>query len=183
MKNLLMSLMTLLLLSSCGPSKEEIIKQKIQSLTEMAELGTVEYTVKKIIKCNNNEDWYKYGERKILYSSIAYLKAGIDMSGFTAEKIVVDNVNNTITATLPKAKLLSMNMPLELIKEEYCRVTGFRDDFSTEERLSLKQQGETAIREDVPNLGILEDAEKNAKMFFEAMFSRFGYDNVIVNFE
>ena len=109
LKNLSMSLMALFLLSSCGPSKEEIVQQKIQSLTEMAELGTVEYTVKKIIKCNNDEYWYKYGERKILFSSIAYLKAGIDMSGFTADNIVVDNETNSITATLPKAKLLSMN--------------------------------------------------------------------------
>ncbi len=183
MNFLLTSLLTLCLLSSCETSKEKVVGQKIHSLTEMAELGTAEYTVKKIIKCDSNEDWYKYGDRKILYSSIAYLKAGIDMSGITAEDIVVDDENNTITATLPKAKLLSMNMPLELIKEEYCRVSGFRSNFSTEERLSLKQQGEASIREDVPNMGILEDAEKNAQLFIETMFSSLGYNKVIVNFE
>lgn len=181
-RKLLMSLLITILVTSCRPSKEELMHQRVQTLSEMAELGTIEYTIKKIIKCNSDV-WYKYGDRKILYSSVAYLKAGIDMSEFSPENVKIDKANKTITATFPKAKLLSMNMPLELIKEEYCRVTGLRDEFTTEERLLLKQQGEAAIREDVPNLGILEDAENSAKLFFETMFSKFGYDKVIVNFE
>lgn len=151
-------------------------------MTEMSELGTVEYTIKKIIKADD-AIWYKYGDRKILYQSTAYLKAGIDMSGFKSEDVKLDKENGTISVTFPQAKVLSFNMPLDEIKLEYCRVSGFRQNFTPEERLDLKQQAEAAIREDIPNMGILNDAEKNAKEFFSAMFSQFGYDTINVEFK
>ena len=64
-------------LHSCKP-EEDSINKKIMGIESMAELGTVEYTVTKIIKANDAA-WYRYGDRKILFSSVAYLKAGIDM--------------------------------------------------------------------------------------------------------
>ena len=173
------ALCALVLLSSCSGQEQA---RAIRKLSELSELGTVEYTVKKIISADDDV-WYKYGDRKILYSSVAYLKAGIDMSGFSEDDVVIDKLNNSISVTFPKARLLSFNMPLDRIRLEYSRITGLRSDFSTQERLALKQQGELAIREDVPNMGILEDAETNAREYFTAMFSRFGFSKIEVNFK
>ena len=171
-----------LLLLACRPTAEEQVRARVMSLTDMAELGTVEYTVKKLIKCDD-DIWYKYGDRKIILSGVAYLKAGIDMTRFDPDKVRIDRGANTISVTLPKAELLSFNMPVERIKQEFERVSGLRWNFSSEELLRLKQQGEAAVRADVPGMGILEDAEKNAKEFFEALFSGLGYEKVNVDFE
>ena len=169
-------------IASCEKSPEDLVAQKVKSLSEMSELGTVEYTVKKIIKADDAA-WYKYGERKILFSSISYLKAGVDMKNFSADKVVIDKGAKSITATLPKPKLLSFNMPPESIHQEFVNVSGFRLNFSPEEKQNLKVQAEEDIIDDIPNLGILEDAEENARDFFVALFSLVGYDNITVNFE
>ena len=36
-------------------SKEEMLQQRVQSMAASAELGTVEYTVKKIVKCDDKQ--------------------------------------------------------------------------------------------------------------------------------
>ena len=181
-KAVLYILSAVLLLAGCGHTADNRQEEKVRALSSMSELGTVEYTVKKIIKADDDV-WYKYGDRKILFSSVAYLKAGIDLKDFKAEDIVFDKASGTIRATFPKAKLLSFNMPADEIRQEYCRVSGFRSAFTPEERLTLKQQGEMAIRRDVAEMGILEEAESNAEAFFTAMFSDLGYEKIIVRFE
>ena len=167
---------------SCGRASNDALSEKIHGLEELSELGTVEYTINKIIKADD-ATWYKYGERKILFSCTAFLKAGIDMKDFKAEDVIIDKSSKSITVSLPKAKLLSYNIPPEMIHQEFCSVTGFRFDFSPQDKQDLKVQGEQSIIEDIPGYGILEDAEKNAKLFFEAMFSQFGYETIVVNFK
>ena len=178
---LMMALLTLLV--SCGPSQDELTRKRIQGLSEMAELGTVEYTVKKIIKTKGTEEWFKYGKRIIAFSCTAFIKAGVNMKDFSADKVAVNKLDNSISVVLPKAQILSFNMPPEMIKEEYANITGLRDRYSPEEKQDLLIQGEEDIRDNIPTMGILEDAEANARLFFTAMFSMIGYDKVIVNFE
>ncbi len=177
---LMMALLTLLV--SCGPSQDELTRKRIQGLSEMAELGTVEYTVKKIVK-TDDAVWFKLGKRKIIFSCAAYIKGGIDMKKFDADKVEIDQEAKSISVVLPKAQILSFNMPPEEIKEEFVKVTGFRDSFTPEEKQQLLVLGEKDIREDLPNMGIEEDAEANAKMFFTALFSQIGYEKVNVKFE
>ena len=45
------------------------------------------------------------------------------------------------------------------------------------------KQGEEDILADVENLGILKDAEENAKVFFEALLTRVGFESVNLKFE
>ena len=183
MKMLLLALLTIsTLVISCGPSQEELTKKQVQGLTEMAELGTVEYTVKKIVK-TDDAVWYKYGKRKIIFTCTAFIKAGIDMKDYSADNVYFDTENMSIWVTLPKASILSFNMPPEEIKEEFTMVTGLRDSFTPEEKQQLLVLGEKDIREDIPNMGILEDAESNAKSFFNALFSQLGYKKVNIKFE
>lgn len=177
---LLLILPLTLVLVSCN-SREKLMNEKIRSLADMAELGTVEYTVKKIIKADDCV-WYKFGDRKILFSSVAYLKAGIDLKDFSMDDVHFDLRNHTVTVTLPKAKLLAFNMPEEEINQEYCNVSGFRQSFSIQEREALKKQAEESILADVPKMGILQDAERNASDFFNAMFAGLGFRQITVNF-
>ncbi len=182
-KKYLFLLPLLALMASCGPSQEELTRQRVQGLSKMAELGTVEYTVKKIIK-TDDVVWWKWGKRKIIYTCKAFIKAGIDLKDFSASDVSVDLDNKTIAIELPKAKILSFNMPPEEINLEFSMITGFRDQFSPEEKQQLLVLGEKDINDDKKiEEGILQDAEANAKLFFTAMFSQIGYEKVIVKFK
>ncbi|MBQ0024875.1 MAG: DUF4230 domain-containing protein [Bacteroidales bacterium] len=165
--------------SSCGPSVEDEVALKVSSISEMSEVGTVEYTVAKIIKASDDA-WYKYGDRKVLFTSVSYLKTGIDMKDFSADDIVVDKISRKVEVTLPKARLLSFNMPPEKIRLVYSKVSGLRFNFTPEELQDIKKQGEMAVLADVPNLGILQDAEQNAREFFESSFASLGYETTVI---
>ena len=178
-----------LLLVSCNKetipqiSLEQKLNQKLSEMTEVAELGSVEYTVTKVVKASDDVKWYKVGDRKILFKCTAYLKAGIDLGKLDASKIMVDEAKKSVVITLPKAELLALNMPPDKSVLAYENVATFRSNFSSKEKNHLLQLGEKSIREDVPNLGILSDAEKNASSFFKSLLSQLGFEIITVKFE
>ena len=73
-------------------------------------------------------------------------------------------------------------MPSEEIELVYDHVSFFRNGFSSEDRLNLLAQGEADIKNDVVNLGIIEDAEKNAKELFTAMLAQMGFETINIEF-
>ena len=75
-----------------------------------------------------------------------------------------------------------MNMPAEEAKLVYQKVGALRKDISATERNELLKLGEADIVDNVPNLGILDDARKNAETFFRALLKQLGYENVTVKF-
>jgi len=164
-------------------SLEQKLNQKLSQMSDVAELGSVEYTVSKVVKASDDATWYKVGDRKILFKCTAYLKAGVDMSKFDASKIQINEEKKSIVITLPKSELLALNMPPEKAVLAYENVSTFRSKFSAADRNHLLQLGEKNIREDVANLGILQDAEKNASSFFKALLSQVGFEMVTVKFE
>ena len=162
---------------------EETVQREIEAITAMKQLSLVEYRVSKIIKADDEGAWYKIGDRKIILSCTAYLKAGIDLAGFDADDVDIDWTGKRVTVTIPHATLLSLDMPPSEIREEYDHVTMFRHSFSAEERNALLQQGEKQIRSSVPSLGILEKADENARRFFESVFQKMGFETVEVAFK
>lgn len=171
------------MLVACGrKSVEETLESQIKHMgSAAAELGSVEYTISKIIAVDHDV-FYKIGERKVLFSSLSTMKAGVDLSGFCADSVEVDSRKNAITIRLPKAKVLALNMPAENIRMEYSKTGFFRSDFSVEERNEILIQGEEAIMADAEEIGILKDAEDNVRMLFESLLVGAGYDEINVTF-
>ena len=173
-----------LALSGCAHRNavEETVQREIEAITAMRQLSLVEYRVSKIIKADDAGEWYKIGERKILLSCTAYLKAGIDLATFGPDDVDIDWTGKRVSVTIPHATLLSLDMPASEIREEYDHVTMLRHSFSAEERNALLRQGEKQIRDSVPDLGILEKADENARRFFESVFGKMGFETVDVSF-
>ena len=73
-------------------------------------------------------------------------------------------------------------MPADETYTVFERYGFFRDRFSADEQNQILQLGEKNIREDVPNLGILEDAEKNVTEIFTAMLSQMGFEKINIMF-
>lgn len=177
-------LLTIFMVPGCSERvPEDTTQREIEAISQMRELSLVEYRVRKIVKANDEGEWYKIGDRKILLSCTAYLKAGIDLSGFSVENVDINRLDGSVTVTVPHAKLLSLDMPASEIREEYDHVTMLRQSFTAEERNALLRQGEKQIRNSVPSLGILEKAEENARRFFESVFTKMGFTSVEVVFE
>ena len=167
-----------IILASCK-SKETKLNE-VFALKEMSELATVEYTVTKIVRASDDKTWYKLGDRKILMSCSARIKAGIDLSEITEANVQIEG--KKIELVLPRAHVISFNMRPEDIHVEYQETGVFRDKFSAEERDMLMRQGEKQIRNSTEALGVLQTAETNASLFMSNYLKSLGYKRINIRY-
>jgi hypothetical protein len=150
----------------------------IHQLQEMSDMATVEYTISKVVKVDDAPGWYKYGERKLLISCKARIKAGISMAEILEDDISVSG--NSITLYIPQSRVISLNMDPESIHEEYSKTGLFRSTFTNEERYNFLQQAEKEIKENIAEMGILARADAHAVSFFESWLRLMGFEQVHV---
>ncbi len=150
-------------------------------LQEIQELGTVEYTITKVVKANDNKTWFKLGERKILITSEATVKAGIDLNGLSEKDI--NRSGKTITIQLPQPKILSVNIPPEKIKVAFEKVSLFRDPFTGRERDGLMVQAEKQIRNSEVATGIIEQSKINTQLLLSHLLMQLGFEKVILSYD
>jgi len=169
----------LLILVSCGESKPPP-NPEVFEIKNIGELATSEYTVGKIVKLDDSDAaWYKPGDRKILINCKAKIKAGIDLNQIKNSDIIING--RTIEITIPAAKVISFTMDSKYSYTAMESVSGLRDSFTQEEKNDFLRQGEKAIKKELKNTKILDEATKNAEMFIENFYKRMGYEEVIVN--
>ena len=178
-------LVAAVLLSSCNREEKEDAWQ--QRIRQVSELGTVQYTVQKVVS-NSDETWQIFGDRKILFSFKAVIKAGIDMDKFDAEsvRISVDKKHKTksISLVLPQPEVLSYNISPDDIKMIYHQVSFLRTEYSNEERNAIETKGEMELKGDKELTEmILKDARQNAALFMEVLLRENGFTGVTVNFK
>ena len=170
-------------------SLQEKFSKKMPELQEMSELGCVEYTVSKVLdkKEERKKMGISMGKRKISFNCVAYIKAGIDMKKFDATKIMIDEDKKSIALTLPQPKLLSFNMPNEKITIAYESNTGInnlnRFKYNNEEQRKIKEEGLDSIRNAINDMGIFDDAKKNADIFFRNLLKGIGFEIITIKFE
>jgi hypothetical protein len=174
-----------MLLPSCNRGTDESAWQ--QRIRQVSELGTVQYTVQKVVS-NSDETWQIFGDRKILFSFKAVIKAGIDMDKFDTEsvRISVDKKDKTksIALVLPQPEVLSYNICPDDVKMIYHQVSFLRTEYSNEERNAIETKGEMELKEDKELTDmILKDARQNAAMFMEMLLRENGFTNVTITFK
>lgn len=166
------------LISSCGEKTKEPPKADVYEVKSIGLLSTSEYTIGKIIKLSDPPEWYKLGDRKILMSCKAKVKAGVDLKRIEEGDITVKG--NTITIVLPPAEFTSFIMDPKLTHTEMESVSGFRQGFSQNEKNKYMRQAEKSIRDDMEETKILKDARRNAELFLEDFYKQMGFEEVIV---
>lgn len=177
LKLLVCVLGTVILFCGC---KKELPELAIPQMSNISELGTVEYLVTKSIEADENSSWYKIGDRKIIFSCDASIVAGINMANFNANSIKVDQKNKSVSLELPEPEILSLNITRE--HKEWEKVGKLRWNFTPQEKLALKKQAELEIRESVKDMNILNDAKDNARMFITNLMKSAGFEKVVVHF-
>lgn len=178
MKNWLFLSLITLLLASCGDEKE-VHETEIYEIRSIGTLSTTEYTLGKIIQWNDEGEWYKYGDRKILLSCKATVKAGVNLNTIKESDIQVDG--KKITIQLPPPEIVSFEMDPDLVRTEMTDVNGFRSEFTQVDKSKVLQKGEESIRKDLQKLNILDEAEQNAKIFIVDFYKNLGFEQVIVH--
>lgn len=170
---------SLSLLASCGTDDQPLRNSEIYEIRSIGTLSTSEYTVSKIIKLNDKGEWYTWGDRKILISCKAKIKAGVNLNRLAPEDIKVEG--KKITIELPEAEIISFEMNPDQIKTEMVDVSGFRANFSQREKNHILQLGEKSIRKDLKQLNILQDAETNAIIFLTDFYKNLGFEEIIIH--
>ena len=181
----LVVLVPAMLLSSCNRQEDESAWQ--QRIRQVSELGTVQYTVQKVVS-NSDETWQIFGNRKILFSFKAVIKAGINMDKFETEsvRISVDKKHKTksISLVLPQPEVLSYNIRPDDVEMIYSQVSFLRTEYTNEERNAIETKGEMELKEDKELTEmILKDARQNAAMFMEMLLHNNGFTNVTITFK
>jgi hypothetical protein len=180
MNKILVSILFCTLLISCNTQTISEQKKEILGLREMNALATAEYTITKVVKANDNQTWFKVGDRKILLSCTGTIKAGIDLSQLTENDVIINK--KELSLQLQPAKIISLSIPPELIKLEFQQVGFWRDKFTNAEQNELMAQAETQIRQVADSIGILKTAQANATQFISNFLNRLGYSTININY-
>jgi hypothetical protein len=168
-----------LILLSCSGEDPETNKSDIYQVRAIGMLSTSEYTVGKILRVNDKGDWYDWGERKILISCKAKIKAGINLKKIADSDITVNG--NKIEIKLPPPEIISFEMDPDQVKTEMMDVTGLRASFSQDDKHKILKLGEQSIKKDMYQLDILKDAQANAVAFLKDFYETLGYEEVIIH--
>ena len=171
--------------AACTKQPEENAWQK--SMRQAAELGTVQYTVQKVVS-NNDESWKIFGDRKILFSFKAVIKAGIDMEKFDPQSVRVSENKRKgtkkISLELPQPKIFTYNIRPEDVNMLYSEVSLLRTEYSNKERDEIVAKGLWELKTDKELTAmILRDARLNAESFVEMLLRRNGFTNVEITFK
>lgn len=174
-----------LLLAGCQRKDEEERWQ--QQMRQVAELGTVQYTVQKVVS-NSDESWQMFGDRKILFSFKAVIKAGIDMEKFDAESVKISenrkDKSRSIALALPQPEVLSYNIRPDDVKLLYSSVSLLRTEYSSAERDAIVTRGELELKQDRELTDmILKDARQNAELFVTMLLRENGFKDVTITFK
>lgn len=172
---------TCLSLLSCKEDKQ-LPEKELHQIQELGTLSTTEYTFGKIVQLNDDKDWYRLGDRKILISVKAKVKAGIDLTKMD-EQDIVEVDEKTVKLILPAPEIVSFDMNPNDIKTEMTDINGFRFEFSQDEKVKILQLGEESIREEMMESNILSDAKKNARVFLSDFYKDLGYEKVMIEFK
>lgn len=153
----------------------------VAAMQQMQELATVEYTLTKVVKASDDQTWYKFGDRKILITCEAKVKAGIDFSAMDTRYISKNG--KSISIQMPPPKIISINIPPEKISVAYQEVGFFRTNFNVAEQNELMKQAEKQIIAKSTQLGILEEAKKNTRTWLTGYLAKLGFEEIDLQFD
>jgi len=150
----------------------------VVALQQMNRLATVEYVFSKIIEARDELTWYKIGDRKILISVKATVKAGIDLSGLTVDDLAANG--KSIEVSLPEPSIFQINIKPEDIRIPYQETGFFRDKFEATEVNSILKVGEQQILEAAQKTDIIQQATTSAQRQVEILLRQLGYEQITI---
>ncbi len=163
--------------SKKGPTPAGIVS----AMQQMQDLATAEYIITKVVKASDDQTWYKIGDRKILITCEAHVKAGIDFTAIDTRYISIKE--KSISIQMPPPKIIYVNIPPEKIKVVYQDIGTFRSSFSVTEQNQLMKQAEKQVLAKSSQLGILNDAKANTRTWLTGYLTNLGFEQIDIQFD
>jgi hypothetical protein len=173
---------SVILFYSCGNKEIEKLNKETGSLPDQAalktslanlsNLGTVEYSLSKIISASDDQ-WYSVGSRKALMSCKANVIAGVDFA-----KIQISALNQkekSVSITMPPAQVILLDIPPADFKIISIDEGTFRAKFTAQELNHTQQLAQKDIEQKITKLKILDDAKDNATRFLQSWLKSLGF--------
>ena len=173
MKHLILSVLGILLLSSCAKTDNTELYQELKSVDKLV-LAKMSIT-KTVVDPQENI----FGRRIAGYSYDTYARAYIDLSSLQTDDLIFDEASKTVKVTLPPVHAELVGRDIEM-REAYKNVTGTRWDIDEEYLTRLKEEGNARMKkewEENPMFKshIVEAAKRKARKYFENIFESNGY--------
>ncbi|MGE4215397.1 MAG: DUF4230 domain-containing protein [Anaerotignaceae bacterium] len=132
-----------------------------QQVMDIKELTTVEYNYTTMGQFENSTDFYgmkvPFTTKKFIVSYDGVIKAGVDLAG-----IEIDVSETIITATLPKAEILSHEVD-ENSFQIYDEKSGLFNKITLEDYNSFQREQKKTMEDKAISSGILEKSYDNAQ--------------------
>ena len=178
MKNIVICFFISFVIWGCStPEKELNAGKVIESLKSMSKLGSTEYTFTKILAGEDNQ-WYSIGSRKVIIECKAHVVAGIDASQIQFTE--VNTKEKSIKLTIPAVEIITFDMPPEEIKPISLDVDVLRSSFTSVEMNEYQKIAEKKIREQLKEININAESEKNAILFLDRVLRSAGFLSIVI---
>lgn len=142
-----------------------------QQLRTVQELVTVEYHYTNMGKFENQADFYgwkvPFTSKSFIVSYDGIIKAGVDLSEVEPE---VDDLDHTITITLPKSEIMSHEIPEDSI-EVFDETHNIFNQITIEDYTDFTKDQKEAVMQKAIDNGLLTSADEKARESVESFLT------------
>lgn len=162
-----------------GEEYADIGVSVVEQVRNVAELTTVEMVQTTTIEKGTDFGWLNWarGDRVFMFV-VAHIGAGIDFDRFYTGSFQVDNDSGTVTVEMPPAQITYVALDNEQT-QVIDRSTGIFTKGNPQLESDARQVAEQVLQETAIQVGILEQAEKNARNVIEGLLLELGYTQVV----
>ena len=140
-----------------------------QQLQTVQELVSVEYHYTNMGKFENQVDFYgwkvPFTTKRFLVSYDGLIKAGVDLSGATVE---VDEVQKSVTITLPESRILSHEIPEDSI-QVFDETRNIFNPITIEDYTGFTRDQKAEVEQRAIDEGLLTGASEKAREAVETL--------------
>ena len=154
-----------------GREQQPVITSDLlgQQLQTVQELVSVEYHYTNIGKFENQVDFYgwkvPFTTKRFLVSYDGLIKAGVDLSGATVE---VDEVQKSVTITLPESRILSHEIPEDSI-QVFDETRNIFNPITIEDYTGFTRDQKAEVEQRAIDEGLLTGASEKAREAVETL--------------
>ena len=191
LKWLLAAWIPVLVLAGCSSDQasKKVVQKTIAKITPEQRLELVSYKTKSVARSGEDDKdkaFYIIGDRKMLVSFMADVRAGIDLKDFNPKKdIVLRRKDRSAVIKLPDPVVFTCDVPIDSVNFEKGEKGFLRPKFTHDEVVHVASLGKQNILKEIENeqrYPILKDAKENARRTFTSLFNALGYTKVEVVF-
>lgn len=156
-----------------GREQQPVITSDLlgQRLQAVQELVSVEYHYTNMGKFENQVDFYgwkvPFTTKRFLVSYDGLIKAGVDLSGATVE---VDEVQKSVTITLPESRILSHEIPEDSI-QVFDETRNIFNPITIEDYTGFTRDQKAEVEQRAIDEGLLTGASEKARDAVETLVS------------